>query len=170
MKKNFCNYFHGLKAPWDDLDLRRAFARVKCKSFFCSDQTCVHAWKVISEADPSLLVTYLSKMVCDPAMVAEHCVFAKLHGKQTSRPTLRQIRAILPLPPILQIVDWVVTDELHAWLDRHMPELPACFEGGRPGTQVSDVAAGVSLALEKGPIITETAPRRKQTWQFSMIA
>ena len=76
-------------------------------------------------------------------------VKAKLCGKGTPHLKPAEIRAILPLPALMQIADWLVADALAAQLEACLSVPEHCYCGGGRGTQVSDVVAAVSHALQK---------------------
>ena len=57
---------------------------------------------------------------------------------------------ILPLVPLLTLIDIVISDLLNAWMVGHFPVNRKLYIGGRKGTQVTDVSSSIALALEKG--------------------
>ena len=139
----------GLSADYEDRDVLDAFSAIKMRNNLGSDGTCFAVWPVLFSAAPSEFVGYLNVHLCSPGLMSAWPVEAKLWGKKTSSPALEEIRAVLPLPPVLQVGDWLVARSLAEVVYREEPVAAENYEGGRRGTQPADIVAGLSLALEK---------------------
>ena len=74
----------------------------------------------------------------------------RLFGKESSTTAAANLRAILPLPAVLQIVDAALSHYLLSRLDSHFLPQPGCWAGARPGTQALDIARSLNLTLEEG--------------------
>ena len=70
------------------------------------------AWYNVALAEPEAFVNMLNLFVCSPIMISKYVVKAKLCGKVTAHPKPAEIRAILPLPALMQVADWLVADAL----------------------------------------------------------
>ena len=122
---------------------------MKSSSFIACDGTSINAWRVVHLAYPEYLPKVLNDLCGDMDALGSFTVAMKLRGKGTRRPTLSQVRAIMPLPPLLQLLDYLLSSELHRWIDGHLPLPDGCFSGAVPGTQPTDMTHGCSLLLQK---------------------
>jgi hypothetical protein len=76
-------------------------------------------------------------------------VHGQAKGKLASTTSACDLRAILALPPLHQLCDFLVAIRLRRWLDKHFGRNDAFFHGARPSTQTLDIATAVHLLLEK---------------------
>ena len=83
-------------------------------------------------------------------MFASIVIEGRLYGKESSVSSASQLRAILPLPAIMQVVDVLLPELLASNVDQAGPSIPGCFVGARPGTQPLDIAHGLQ-ANREGP-------------------
>ena len=114
-----------------------------------SDGTCMRIWSCMYGAAPTDFVAMLSLLVCSPERLEAQNVEAKAFGKEVFSPTLGEVRLIMPLPPLLQLADWLVSRAFREWLLKHVQVPDSCYLGGRSGTQVSDVVSAVAQSLAK---------------------
>ena len=128
----------------------RGFQEDTEESHFTSDKTCFIVWEKLWQASPVYLLRWLQVLACSPVMLHDFVVRARLLGKGTSKPHVDEVRAILPLPPPLQLLDYMVAASFAEWIGSVLPVPPCCYTGGGRGTQVTDFKAGISLVLEKG--------------------
>jgi len=96
------------------------------------------------------VTSILNNLVSSPSAMSKFAGQGRALGKGTSSPTVQEVRCILPLPPLLQLVDSTLSAVVERWCDRHFGPMETCFLGGQRGSQVSDVVHGVALALERG--------------------
>ena len=139
----------GLVAKFEHTDLERAFWNIKHKALKLHDGTCFEAWYQLALAAPSEFLAMINTFVCSPEQVSTFVVRAKLSGKGTPNPKPAEIRAILPLPALMQIADWLVADAMATQLNESMAVPDYCYCGGGRGTQVCDIIAAISIALQK---------------------
>lgn len=73
-------------------------------------------------------------------------------GKNTTTPSLSEIRCIIPLTALMSLIDRILASFLQAWADAMAEDLPRpeCFEGARPRTQILDLTHAASLGVERG--------------------
>ena len=141
---------HGCKGPWEPRDVTTAFFHVKCLGYKGNDGTSVAAWRDFHQAAPEFLPALLNGWCGDAHALSRMSVTMRLKGKKTCRPSPKQIRAIMPLPPMLHLFDWMLSTSLNQWLDLHFPVPSSCYCGGTRGTQPADVSHGVALLLQRG--------------------
>lgn len=72
-----------------------------------------------------------------------------VYGKKTMKPTVKQLRAILPLPAALQVYDVILAMRLEAWLDESLQPARNLHIGARRGTQTLEIAQSLPLVMEK---------------------
>ena len=147
---NFLHAFTGLRAKWDSNDIETAFWNIKATGYISNDGTSINAWRFLHQARPTVLPEFLNSLCGNPSRMQEFTVTMKLKGKKTCSPTLEQIRSIMPMPPLLQLLDYLLSSALSMWIETHLGLPSSCFSGGLSGTQPADVSAGVSLLLQKG--------------------
>ena len=73
----------------------------------------------------------------------------RIYGKESAVTEVDNVRAILPLPSVLQVMDVLVQDILTNFLRRAFPPVPGTFIGARPHTQALDIAHGLQSVVEK---------------------
>ena len=115
-----------------------------------ADGTCMLAWYHMFMAGKETMTKHINHTLSSPKRCREMYLTGRVLGKGMAQPSLKEIRAILPLPPFLTIVDVLITASLRSWISTHLPQAPGDFIGGRSGTQTTDISAAVSLSLEKG--------------------
>ena len=145
----FLEKLAGLSAPWQFDDIKRALANVKARKFVMHDGCSAAVLAPLAHAYGDRMVAWLAEAACSPALASEFVVHARVLGKSTVAPTLSEVRMILPLPPALQLLDWLVADSVQRWVEKVAPLPEHYFCGAIKGTQPCDIVAGVSRALER---------------------
>ena len=79
-----------------------------------------------------------------------YCINGKLFGKRSATSPAADLRAILPLSAILQIIDAALAAFTNQFVDEIMPPVKGCWVGARPGTQALEIAHGLHFVIEKG--------------------
>ena len=94
---------------------------------------------------------FLKTMSCSASM-SKHGIAAYARGKATAEPKLEQIRVLMPLPPVLGLIDDLVSERLNLFIDGvfSVSSKTWLHEGARPSTQAMDIAHAISLTIEKG--------------------
>jgi hypothetical protein len=105
---------------------------------------------MVAIAQPRLVANFLPLMVSSTAMMSSVVVKGRVFGKESSKAPATSIRAILPLPAVMQILDVLIPSALEVHVRRLLPSVPECFVGAVSGTQCLDVAHGLQSVIEKG--------------------
>ena len=131
-------------------DLSAAFLASKRDCKISYDGTCMRAWWEFFQVSPSSLLEYMRKLLCDPRAFEGYQVRGRPFAKSSSITPVDDIRLILPMSPILSLVDILLSSQIrkHAMASVSVPR--SCYIGGSAGTQVCDIVAGISLTLERG--------------------
>eukprot|EP00959_Pyramimonas_sp_CCMP1952_P369337 7736181-Pyramimonas_sp.AAC.1 len=77
-------------------------------------------------------------------------VLGHVRGKGTATPKPAQLRAIMPLPADLQVLDCLVAQRLNTWIDENIAVPQCCWVGARPFTQALDITHALHLLIERG--------------------
>ena len=99
---------------------------------------------------PEAAENYFEKMINTNTEMMKQTVEAKLRGKGTPRPMLKEIRAVVPQTAVMGIADVVIATRLEDDIDKIHGKRDGIMSGGGRKTQVLDVAMGMSLCIEKG--------------------
>ena len=108
------------------------------------------AVRLFCAAQPEIAVDFFKRAMSSSPFLAAFNIQGRLYGKESSTTAAADLRAILPLPSILQVIDVLISTKLTAYIDRLFPPLDGCFIGARPFTQPLDIAHGLQAVLEKG--------------------
>ena len=60
------------------------------------------------------------------------------------------MRAILPLPALLQIMDAALAKQVNVFINEVLPPCLGCWVGARPGTKALEIAHSLQSVIEKG--------------------
>ena len=82
--------------------------------------------------------------------MSEIVVSGRAFGKESSVTPATALRAILPLPAVMQVLDVLLPAAVEDHVSRVLPAVPECFVGARPRTQCLDIAHGLQTVIEKG--------------------
>ena len=136
------------KPPWAPPDIKSALAKIKNKWRFDSEGLCVASWEFLFIAQPQQFCNFINSIAGSTAQVSQMCIHGRAYGKISSRTALHDVRAILPLPSLLQVLDCVLADALTQGIADTTPQTAQAFFGCRPGTQCLDVAWPIQVAIE----------------------
>ena len=145
MRENDGNRIH-----IDPSELHAAFTNIKRMGKLDHYGTSVAAIKILAHARPELVCVFLETLISSTALMSEIVVKGSVFGKESSVTPSSAIRAILPLPSIMQILDVLLPSYIEDFVSRALPTIPECFVGARPGTQCLDIAHGLQTIIEKG--------------------
>lgn len=101
-------------------------------------------------AVPSLFMNFIVALITSVTMMSSIEVKGCVFGKESRIASVNKVRAILPLPALLQVVDALLPILFEQHLASLLPTPPGCLVGGRPFTQVLDISHGIQCVLEKG--------------------
>ena len=112
---------------------------------------CVAVLELFFLAQPDAFVDWLNCLVASSVSMSQLSVTALPFGKTNTHPSVDQVRLLLPQPAVASLIDIILADKLHAFVNTHIPRnyLSETFAGGRPHTQPLDVAHTLHLCLEK---------------------
>jgi hypothetical protein len=102
------------------------------------------------EAAPEVAVAFVQHLLDSTSAMTDVELHGHCYGKNSSLAEASEIRAIIPLPCVLQIADALFAKRLHDFIDEKLPLAPGCWVGARPYTQILDIANGLHLVVEKG--------------------
>jgi len=134
---------------WAPAEIRSAFAKIKHKWRLDADGICVASWEFLFIAQPQQFCSFINRVASSTAQLSQLCIHGRGYGKISSKTKLQDVRAILPLPSLLQILDCVLADALTQGIETTTPQTACAFFGCRPGTQCLDVAWPIQVAIEK---------------------
>ena len=76
-------------------------------------------------------------------------VAGRAYGKKSPTTDADNLRAILPLPAVLQVLDVLLARLFTLYIDKALPPLDGTFVGARPLTQTFDISHGLQFVIEK---------------------
>ena len=129
--------------------MSEAFKCIKGSYFTGADNTCMNAWNILHKCEEAMIVKLLDEHITDPSKLKALNIKVKLWGKGKRQPTTKEVRAILPMPPFVQLLDRLLAKEIDMWTAKIIELPPGCYCGALGGISVTDVVAGMSLLLEK---------------------
>ena len=146
---NICSATEGVALDFSSDDVIAALGRLKRKAKLDRDGISIAALQVIAECRPEPLTRLINKIASDSTLCRRRCVYGYVRGKVSPNSPLSQLRAILPLGVVWQVLDVLIADRLNLDIDMIFQTNPSTFVGGQPRTQVLDIAAGIQLVVEK---------------------
>ena len=130
-------------------ELSEAFKAMGAQSKLHGDGTTSVALRWFFFVHPLWLQDVVNATVASSNAMQQLQAHMRPGGKRTRIPELSQIRAVVPQPPLLAIIDHVLSKRLHAFVDSRFGQLEGVHHGALPGTQVLDIAHSASLLMEK---------------------
>ena len=137
-----------VEVPCESLDA--AFQRIRQKRRLDIYGTSVGALLLLWRACPLIFRCFIASFIASASMVSSLEVHGRVLGKESSVSPVSKLRAILPLPALLQVADALLPILLERHLTTVLPSAPGCLVAGRPFTQVLDITHGLQSVLEKG--------------------
>ena len=131
-------------------DVNEAFAAIRRKKVKDHYGACVGSLFLMWHACPTVLLEFLAELIADTAWISSLCVRGRVFGKECPTTPVDKTRAILPLPALLQLIDALLPRLVGTHFARILPQVPECFVGARPRTQVLDITHGIQSVIEKG--------------------
>jgi len=144
-----CARLRGNFVHFSCAEVRQAFAKLRHKRRLGSDGTCSAVFEILFIANPDVFVQCLCTGICDLAQLMRFTICARAYGKASSKPKANECRVILPLPPLLQIFDALLSSWIHDTLGCILPSPPVLWEGAVAGTQCLDIATTCHIGQEK---------------------
>lgn len=75
--------------------------------------------------------------------------FREVLGKTSCTPQVDQLRAVLPMPALMQIADVILSSRSNTFTDRVLLTPGSCFVGARPRTQAAEIAQSLHLFIDR---------------------
>ena len=91
----------------------------------------------------------ISHAMANTGFISSVSIQGRIYGKESSITDAKHLRAILPLPAVLQVIDVLVNDIVIGFVCRAFPAVDGTFIGARPQTQALDIAHGLQSVVEK---------------------
>ena len=142
--------FEAVECDITGVELTNAFARIKHKARLDHYGVSVAAIQMLLLALPRVTTTFFNLAAASTPIMSSIVVKGHAYGKESATSLATNIRAILPLPSVMQILDVVLPSSLEPYVNMLLPPVPDCFIGARPKTQCLDIAHGLQSVLEKG--------------------
>ena len=139
----------GLKLNFDSKDVGRAIDRIGDHQKLDAHGICVQALKFIHIVHPDRLLGQLRRCAADTTQINALKITGKAFGKLSSRTSAKNMRAILPLPSVLQVLDAIIARQLDAAISHAIQQAPENHIGARRGTQCLDILHPLQLMAEK---------------------
>ena len=86
---------------------------------------------------PQLVLDAINEMRRSECIMGEAVIDGAVKGKKSSTTSSKDTRAVLPMPSMLEIVDFILADRLNGFVDNYSPKIPSVYVGARKGTQVT---------------------------------
>ena len=131
-------------------DLMEAFRTIKRKSRTDHYGVSVFAFMIIAQASPGLVEDFLQKAIASTSIMSSIVLRGRVYGKESSIAPASSMRAILPQPAVMQVLDVLLPMAVSGLISEVLPPQRDCFIGALPKTQCLDVAHGLQCIIEKG--------------------
>lgn len=110
---------------------------------------CVDSIRLFVSECPQAAVAFFEMLLSSSPIMSTIEVNAKLFGNESPRTPASKLRAILPLPAVLQVADALLANLLLPCIDSVLPVPAGSFIGARKHTQPLDIAHELHLVIEK---------------------
>lgn len=89
----------------------------------------VDMWRLAWEADPTAVTELFQQCLGDTGWWVKHELHAKLGGKASSTPKVKDTRIVVPLCATSQIADCVLAKAVERWVNRAVPRVDGVWVG-----------------------------------------
>jgi hypothetical protein len=110
----------------------------------------VEAVRIMARTFPSCVTRFFETFLSSSTAMAEMRLRGRVEGKEASVSPPAKLRAITPLPAILQVADVIVADRIHSFISRTLVAPKGCWVGALPKTQPLEITHGLQSVIEKG--------------------
>ena len=139
---------NGVSFPFSALSA--ALDRIRRKPKLDHYGISVSSLQIVAHACPTLLLKFLELASGSTPILSSVVVRGRVFGKDSSITAAHSMRAILPQPALMQVLDALIPLHVSHIIERAMPAQMSCFIGALPKTQCLDVAHGLQFIIEKG--------------------
>ena len=134
----------------DAFAVLRALDKMKPSKRVDSSGVCTVALRVAAISRPDLVADAVNEVLASDTDLSSFEVRGSLKGKKSPTTWPADIRAILPLPALLEVADYVVAEALNGFLNESYQPPAGCYFGAVKGSQCADIATALQLCIEKG--------------------
>lgn len=138
----------GLRCAFSADDLAEAFTKLHRPQLRDSFGVCSLAWRTLFLLHRDAFVTWFNGIWADQGAFSAIRVAARAQGKETATPDPTQIRVLMPLCTLAQVLDAACATVFYRVVSAALPTHPAVFLCGVKHTQVLEAAHGCCLLLE----------------------
>jgi hypothetical protein len=85
--------------------------------------------KLFINAAPVAAVAFFQALLANTTAMSAIELHGRCYGKESSLVDASQIRAIIPLPCVLQVADVLLANRVHSIVDKTLPLAPGCWVG-----------------------------------------
>lgn len=140
----------GASCSVDYNDVARAVNNIKLSKRPDSDGLCIKALYLVFLRAPYTLIDALNMLLASSEEMRNQTIVGAVKGKVSSSTTPGDTRSILPMPALLEILDFILARRVISIVEEHFGTVPGVFVGAKRGTQVTEAVGGIVLAIEKG--------------------
>ena len=106
-----------LSPTFDAAQVMGALDQLKPSKRIDSMDICTLACRVCGAARPDLIATAVTSLLASTSALREVTVIGNVKGKKSPKTLPKDIRAILPLPTLLELGDYLVAKHLNGFID-----------------------------------------------------
>ena len=128
----------------------KAMSNVKLKNKLDNDGLCIRALRLIFLRQPHLVIDALNQLTSSDDLLRDQLIIGQIKGKGSHTVTAKSTRAILPLPCMLELADYIVASKINDILDSQFGDIKGVYVGAQRRTQVAELTKGLTLCVEKG--------------------
>ena len=146
------DFIHATEAMMPDLsenDVERAFAKLKRKYVFDTDDYCLILFELMFQAHPLEFTKWIRTMACSSCLFKSLRARCRVFGKTSCTPLEGDLRAIVPMSAILRLLDRILGVKLWDFLNVTLLPVRGCFSAGKRYTQALDIGHAANLVMEK---------------------
>ena len=110
-----------------------AIARLRNPNKIDAHGLCPRVLHVMFSCQPHIVADYINMAAASTPTMSSMCIDGRVYGKSSPHSLVKDLRAIMPLPACLQILDVLFADYLHDWINRVLPLPRGTIAAARKG-------------------------------------
>ena len=134
---------------FSEQELWEAWLEIRNLRKLGSDGISLGAVRLVSNVRPDIVCSVLSCLASSVNELRNEQVLGRVYGKESGMPIPSECTAILPLSPLLSLIDVMLSTRVLSWVRSNTIPGQGCFIGGLPGTQCLDIGHSIQLIIEK---------------------
>jgi hypothetical protein len=107
-----------ISPSFNGAQVMRALDQAKPSKRIDSMDICALACRVCGIAQPDLIATAVTNLLASSSALREVMVIGNVKGKKSPRTLPKDFRAIVPLPTLLELGDYLVAKHLNGFIDQ----------------------------------------------------